>query len=681
LIPQSLAYAPIAGLPSNYGLYSAFVCCLIYCVMGTAREVSVGPFALASLVVAQQVALLHPELADIDIVDPARGAQLHVLYGLTLTFTAGLILLSMAVLRLGWLVALLSAPAVSGFIMASSLTISTQQIAGILQLDPGQGSFVAMWVEILSNIAKTNTASLLIGLCCIPILLFSDLYSKHKQLKVPPPTQIILVILVTLISALAGFHSKYGVKVVGEIVQGYPAPTIPAFGDILDYLPGGATTAIVAFVVTASVGKHAAAANGYTVDNNAELLALGTCSFLGSFCNAYIGSGSISRTSVVTNMRPRTPLWNLVSAFLVLLCMFALAPLIFHLPRALLGAIIVVSFRNAYMKITEVRGIWARSPPEAVVYMVVFVVTLGLATQWGLISAFASSLGLLVLQLSRPRITELRRVKGTREYGCPRKFMETYAEARVLVVRVEARLHFANIDYLSSTVEALVEDRLKALEAGGAAGVEGVVPAAAAADTTASVNTITARVEAEAEAARRRRGAGSSLELSRDMSGHHARLNPESGADADGFIDGLGSNSNGNNNVLPVMASPPAETSAAQLQPLLTRYGAECPAEAELVLIISAEGMNAVDLTAAESLKRLVKRLAPRTHMIFYGLRPSVRKVIQRQTGMSVSATLHWRCLDEAVKFARLLVEKKVADRETPELTLKHDEDDAALGV
>jgi len=419
LIPQSLSYCVLAGLKPQYGLYAAFFSGLIYWALGTTKELSVGPFALISILMGEMINAMYPDLDQMTQTDPIIGFSLRVTYIMTLTFCTGVWLVIMAVAKIGWIIDFVSSPAVNSLIMATALSVCASQLGSLFGVDTGQGSFLQCFIGLFKNIHKTNFLSLCIGIIGVIFLFLVDLYCQKKKLKVPLPSQIVLVVFVTLISALFNFHGNFNLSVVGDIPMGFISSTLPSFKLIFSngsFLINGFLVAVVCFVISSSVSTQMADEHKYKVNFNSELFSLGICSLLGAFVNSYTSSASLSRTAVVNATKPPTNVWGLWSSLIVLLVILFMGPLLFHLPKAVLACVVIGSFRTQFLKYDQGWVLFKKSPVEGIVYFLTLFATLFISIQAGLIAAFVTSLLSVIIQISSYQPTFLLQVPSTQRF-------------------------------------------------------------------------------------------------------------------------------------------------------------------------------------------------------------------------------------------------------------------------
>ena len=438
MIPQGLSYAPLVGLPAEYGLYASFFPVIMYTMMGTSTEASVGPFAVASLILGQQILSAFPEIAS--MTDQAEITALVLEGALSFSFWAGMLLALLGLLRCGWISSLISEPAVKGFLMASALNIITSQASAFFQIKlAADASFFEAWIRIFGHINNTNVAALLIGLIATSVLMYIDIWAKRRKLKKPIPSQILLIIVATLISYLAGFHDNFDVGIVGKIKDGFPTPQFPKLGSFASQIGGALILALVVDIVSVATSQQIAAQNGYTISPDQEMRALGVSAMVGSMFSAYMPCVSLSRSAVTNQLKPATILWNLFLATVVLLCVMVAGPLLFHLPKAILSSVVISSFRGMLMELPYSYHLWFVSPIESVSYLVPFLVTLAVDSQWGVIAAFAISIIVLLFHTARPGTRVLGRLPGTEQFKSVEKYPEARDDPSLLVFRFDAR--------------------------------------------------------------------------------------------------------------------------------------------------------------------------------------------------------------------------------------------------
>ncbi|XP_040386509.1 sodium-independent sulfate anion transporter isoform X2 [Cygnus olor] len=351
VVPQALAYAEVAGLPPQYGLYSSFVGCFVYCFLGTAKDVTLGPTAIMSLLVSSYA--FH---------DPV--------YAVLLTFLAGCIQLAMGLLHLGFLLDFISCPVIKGFTSAASITISFNQVKNILGLHGIPRQFFLQVYETLRRIGETRPGDAILGLVCLAML--AGLRAMKSRL---PPTahmeplatrasylivwtcatarNALVVLFAGLVAYCFQLRGSQPLTLTGSIPRGLPPCRLPPFSKAVpngtvpfgtmveDMGVGLAVVPLMGLVETVAIAKAFASQNDYRIDPNQELLAMGFANVLGSFFSSYPVTGSFGRTAVNAQTGVCTPAGGLVTGALVLLSLAYLTSLFYYIPKAALAAVII----------------------------------------------------------------------------------------------------------------------------------------------------------------------------------------------------------------------------------------------------------------------------------------------------------------------------------------------------
>ncbi|MEX0289889.1 MAG: SulP family inorganic anion transporter [Flavobacteriaceae bacterium] len=433
LIPQGMAYAMIAGLPPVFGLYAALIPQLIYALMGTSRQLAVGPVAMDSLLVASGLGALA--ITDINE---------YVSMAIFLAFFMGIIQLGLGLLRMGFLVNFLSKPVISGFTSAAAIIIGLSQLKHLLGVDIQTSGklHVLMWNSITS-IPETNMITLGIGITAIIII------KLLKRLSHRIPAALIVVILGILGIYFLGLHDL-GVKIIGEIPKGLPSFVLPdaSFSRLSALLPTALALALIAFMEAISVAKAVEERHDdYALDPNQELVALGTSNIIGSFFQSYPTTGGFSRTAVNDQAGAKTGIAAIVSALVVGLTLLFLTPLFYYLPNAVLAAIIMVAVFGL-IDVKYPMELFRNRRDEFFLLIATFLITLVVGIKEGILLGVLISLLLLVYRTSRPHIAILGRVRNTNYFKNVLRFPEdTETFAEFLIVRFDAQLYFGNKDY------------------------------------------------------------------------------------------------------------------------------------------------------------------------------------------------------------------------------------------
>ena len=430
LIPQGMAYAMIAGLPPVFGLYAALLPQVIYAILGTSRQLAVGPVAMDSLLVASGLGALS-----------ISGIDDYIMMALFLALLMGGIQLLLGILRMGFLVRFLSKPVISGFTSAAALIIGLSQLKYLLGVDIERSNKIQeLVVNAANSIQDTHLLTLAIGLGGILLLLTIKKWFKKI------PGALVLVVLGTAL--VYGFRlDRFGVSIVGSVPSGLPEFGIPTVSssEVLDLLPIAATLALIAFMEAISVAKAVEEGHDdYKVVPNQELIALGASNIVGSLFGSYPVTGGFSRTAVNNQAGAKTGMAAVISAGVVLLTLLFLTPLFYFLPKALLASIIMVAVFGL-IDFKYPARLWRLQKDEFALTILTFVVTLTVGITEGIGFGVFLSMVLMVYRNSKPHIAEIARIKGTDIYRNIERFPEAVEAPRdMLILRFDSQLFFGN---------------------------------------------------------------------------------------------------------------------------------------------------------------------------------------------------------------------------------------------
>jgi sulfate permease, SulP family len=441
LIPQGMAYALIAGMPPIYGLYASLVPLVVYALMGTSRQLSVGPVAMVSLLVAAGVGPLAGG-------DPQRYVELALL----LALMVGVLQLAMGLLRFGFLTNFLSHPVLAGFTSAAALIIGASQIRHLVGVDlPGSSHVHEIVVALVRQLGSVHPLTLAVGLAAIGLLVLL------KRWRPTFPGALAVVALFTGAVALFGLE-RAGLRVVGEVPGGLPLPTWPGLDPaaIQGLLPVALAIALVGFMESIAVAKVYATKHRYDVDPNQELVALGAANLVGALFRAFPTTGGFSRTAVNDQAGARTTVATLVSAGVIAVTLLFLTGLFEGLPNAVLAAIVLTAVANL-VQWREAVHLWHVDRRDFAVMMVTFGATLGLGIEEGILVGVLVSLGSLVYETSRPHSAVLGRLPGTGTFRNLARYPEAEPVEGITAYRLDAALSFANAQFLREQVREMAE--------------------------------------------------------------------------------------------------------------------------------------------------------------------------------------------------------------------------------
>jgi sulfate permease, SulP family len=442
LIPQGMAYALIAGMPPIYGLYASLVPLVVYALLGSSRQLAVGPVAMISILVAAGVAPLAGG-------DPQRYVELALL----LALMVGAIQLAMGILRFGFLTNFLSHPVLAGFTSAAALIIGASQLRHLVGVElPGSHHVHEIALALIRQLGGVDPLTLTIGGAAILLLV------ALKRWVPAIPGAIVVVVLFTAGAALLGLEAR-GVRVVGEVPGGLPIPAVPALdpGAIAGLLPVALAIALVGFMESIAVAKVYATKNRHRVEPDQELVALGAANLAGALFQAFPTTGGFSRTAVNDQAGARTTVATLVSAAVIALTLILLTGLFQTLPNAVLAAIVMTAVAGL-VQWREAIHLWNVDRRDFSIMMVTFAATLGLGIEPGILVGVVVSLGALVYETSRPHTALLGRLPGTDTFRNLARHPEAERPAGIHVYRPDAALCFANAEFLRDQVRDLSEE-------------------------------------------------------------------------------------------------------------------------------------------------------------------------------------------------------------------------------
>ena len=458
LIPQSLAYALLAGLPPEVGLYASILPLVAYAVFGTSRALAVGPVAVVSLMTATAVGNLT-----------AVGTAEYYTAALVLAFLSGLFLILLGVLRLGFLANFLSHPVISGFITASGIIIAASQLGHILGVPASGHNLLEIALSLASLLGQTHLWTLLIGLGSIAFLFWvrSRLKPLLRQLGlgarladvIAKAGPVAAVAVTTLATWGFGLHRGDGVAIVGDVPPGLPPLTLPVFDAELwgRLLLPAILISIVGFVESVSVGQTLAAKKRQRIDPDQELVGLGAANVAASVSGGYPVTGGFARSVVNFDAGAATPAAGAFTALGIALATLFLTPLLFFLPKATLAATIIVAVLSL-VDFAALQRTWIYSKSDFAAMAATILLTLGFGVETGIAVGVGLSLLLFLLRTSRPHLAVVGQVPGTEHFRNVRRH-EVITSPKVLTVRVDESLYFANARFLEDEIYDLAAAR------------------------------------------------------------------------------------------------------------------------------------------------------------------------------------------------------------------------------
>ena len=459
-VPQAIAYAFLAGLPPQAGLYACLVPMVIYAILGSSRHLVVGPVAVAALMVSAMVSEYAPQHSDAYL-------------GITtiVCLQAGLFLWLLRASNMGGVVNLLSHPVIVGFVNAAALMIIISQLnafTGVAQTVE-EGNPLQRAANLITDIGQYNPTTLKIAVGCllglwlvqrwaVPIthLIMPGLRAEHPLRRLGP---IMVASLATLTVWGFDLAETAGVATIGHVPSGLPGLTLPAFDwDLwLQLAPGSAMIAVVAYVESYSIGTMLATRKRTRINANQELIALGAANIGAALTGAYPVAGSFTRSSVNYQSGARTSASSLVCAVVIIVTLLFLTPLFTYMPHAVLAAIVIMSI-SSLIDLRSFRSHWRIYPEDSITQVVTFLTVLLLGVETGLITGVALSIAFFVRQSSRPHVTMVGRVPDTQHFRSARRHSVQTMD-HITALRVDENVYFANANQIESKLLKAVQRR------------------------------------------------------------------------------------------------------------------------------------------------------------------------------------------------------------------------------
>lgn len=450
LIPQSLAYALLAGLPPEMGLYASMVPIILYAIFGTSRVLAVGPVAVVSLLTVAAVSKIA-----------LPGTSEYIAAAITLAFLSGLILLALGLFRLGFLANFLSHPVIAGFITATGIIIAASQLKNILGIDVHGHTMPDLIGSLAHNLSHVNWITAFIGVVAtgflfwvrkglLPLLVGIGVAPRMAGIiaKAGPVAAIVITTLIAWFFDLAAS----GVQIVGDVPKGLPPFTLPSFSmDMWSNLIGAAVLiSIIGFVESVSVAQTLAAKKRQRIDPDQELVGLGAANLGASFTGGFPVTGGFSRSVVNYDAGADTPAAGAYTAIGLAGASLFLTPLIFHLPKATLAATIIVAVLSL-VDFSILKKAWLHSKADFAAVAATMVITLLMGVELGVTAGVAISILIHLYKTSRPHVAIVGQVPGTEHYRNILRH-DVLTDPTILTIRVDESLYFANTRFLEDRI-------------------------------------------------------------------------------------------------------------------------------------------------------------------------------------------------------------------------------------
>ncbi|XP_040264600.1 solute carrier family 26 member 6-like [Bufo bufo] len=394
-LPQGLAYALLAGVPPVFGLYSSFFPVFVYSFFGTSRHVSVGSFAVVSIMIGSITESLVPNdnfmlPGNETVIDTVARDKARAEVVAAITLLVGLFQLILGLVQFGFVVTYLSEPLVRGYTTAATIHVTVSQLKHIFGLPLSERSqplsLIYSLVSLFRRIHKTNIGTLVVSLIALVFLFAVKEVNQRfrSKLFMPIPIELVVLIISTAISYGVNLHGNYGVGIVGDIPTGLVAPTVPNYEFFANVAGNAFAIAVVGYTITISLAKMFAMKHGYKVDSNQELIALGLSNLTGSFFHCFAVTSSMSRSLVQESTGGNTQIAGSISAVIILVSILKAGELFTCLPKAILSSIVIANLKGMYKQFMDIPLLWRTDRYDLFIWLVSFLSTICLNLDIGL---------------------------------------------------------------------------------------------------------------------------------------------------------------------------------------------------------------------------------------------------------------------------------------------------------
>jgi len=454
LVPQCLAYALLAGLPPQLGIYASIFPLVAYALLGSSNYLNVGPTAVISLMTAASIAMIPPEARIVSA-------------GALALMTGGMLIIA-GLFKAGFIMNFVSRPVVSAYITGAALLIIFSQAKHILGVKVDSQTVFGMIASLIAQLSSAKFLAVATGLVAIflfilvrkslpYILVKCGLRAKWAKL-VARMAPIGIIFIFVCLSAVLDFGGAGGLAIVGDVPSGLPPLSFPqlAIADYENLLVPALVIAIVAFVDSTSTAQELAARRRGRVDTNKELLGIGASNAVAGLTGGYPINGSMSRSAVNFTAGGKTPLVGLLVAVFMALTALFLTPILYDLPLSVLAALIIVACLNL-LDFGSIWRTWTYSRADGVTALATFLAVITLGVQWGVLAGVVLAMILHIRMSLTPHMPLVGRFRGTEHYRDAERFnVETYETVKTL--RIDDSLYYANARYLEDRVARIVSE-------------------------------------------------------------------------------------------------------------------------------------------------------------------------------------------------------------------------------
>nr|XP_054749942.1 pendrin-like [Lytechinus pictus] len=483
-----LAYSILAGLPAVYGLYTTFFPVLIYFFMGTSKHLSMGTFAVVSLMCRETVGRVlmerFPHASALEMGPPGENFHLNdngtntdstaapggvdieaerVKIHVALCLIVGILQVVMGILRCGFVTVYLSEALVRAFTTGAAFHVLTSQVPSALGINvPGRSlgdktpEIIFVWRHLLTHLGESNTATIIIFMISFAVIfLTKEIIEKFKdRINFNIPIELIVVAISIIVSKFAYMHSRHGVDTIFEIKTGFPPPQMPSmFGPLFGSLIGDSfAIAIVAFALSVSLSKTFATRNNYEIDANQEMLSYGVSNIISSFFHCFVCCGALARTSIQEAVGGKTQIVTLVSSTMVMLVLLFMAPWFEPLPKSVLAAIICAGLKGMFLQFRDLHFLFRYSKYDFIIWVSTWAAVVFIGVDLGLGVGVIVALFVTVVRTQTPNFSTRGNVNGTELYKNIKRYPSAKEYDQVKIVQMQGSLYFANAEMFRNQV-------------------------------------------------------------------------------------------------------------------------------------------------------------------------------------------------------------------------------------
>ncbi|XP_062248254.1 solute carrier family 26 member 6 [Platichthys flesus] len=459
-LPQGMAYALLASVPPVFGLYSSFYPVLIYFIFGTSKHISIGTFAVISVMIGGVTDRLAPDsdfmiwdnVSNSSIVDTMSRDAMRVQVAAAVTFLTGIFQILLGLVQFGFVVTYLSEPLVRGYTTGAAIHVIVSQLKYTFGINPvrysGPLALIYTVLELCYLIPQTNIGTLVVSVVTIVCLIGAKELNAYlgKKIPVPIPVELLAVVIGTVVSWQVNLEEKYGVDVVGLIPSGLQPPVLPNVSLFGQVIGDAFALSVVGYGIAISLGRIFAIKYGYKVDSNQELIALGLSNSIGGMFQCITVSCSMSRSMVQESTGGKSQVAGALSAIVILVIVLWIGALFEELPKAVLAAIIYVNLHGMIKQFLDIPVLWRKNRVDAVIWVATFILTVLLNPDIGLAASIGFSMLTVIFRTQLPKYSLLGQVPGTDIYRPLEEYNQVKQVPGILIFRSSATLYFANAE-------------------------------------------------------------------------------------------------------------------------------------------------------------------------------------------------------------------------------------------